>query len=246
MIASYFLWFFIYSMIGWIYETTICSVSQRKFVNRGFLNGPYCPIYGAGALLVILLFGKMTNPFQLFLCSAVVTCTLEYLTSYGMEKLFHAKWWDYSSRRFNLHGRICLEGALVFGLLSVLIILFLHPLIREWTSLIPMPVQCGLAAGLAVLMLFDLWKTLRALSDFQKKLDAAAQRINEKRTAVLEMLQENEKAKLVRTHCEELAAKISRQQHRILLAFPKYKPHLHDEIFSGLREILLNHHRKSL
>lgn len=90
MIASCFLWFFLYSLLGWVYETTLCSISQRKFVNRGFLNGPYCPIYGAGALLVILLFGKMTNPFQLFLCSAVVTCALEYLTSYGMEKLFHA------------------------------------------------------------------------------------------------------------------------------------------------------------
>ena len=153
MIASYFLWFFLYSLFGWTYETTLCSITERKFVNRGFLNGPYCPIYGAGALLVIVLFGKMTNPFQLFLCSAVVTCVLEYLTSYCMEKLFHAKWWDYSSHRFNLHGRICLEGGLIFGLLSVLIVLFVHPFVGKMTSLIPTPIRYILAGVIAVAML---------------------------------------------------------------------------------------------
>ena len=244
MIASCFLWFFLYSLLGWIYETTLCSISQRKFVNRGFLNGPYCPIYGAGALLVILLFGKMTNPFELFICSAVVTCALEYLTSYGMEKLFHAKWWDYSSRRFNLHGRICLEGAFVFGLLSVLVVQFLHPFVREMTALIPAPIRYGLAGTIAAAMLCDLWVTVRAMADFQKKLDAAAQKIAEKKTIALEKLQESERIQSLHTHYEDLASKISRQQHRILLAFPKYRPHRHGELLSELRNTLNTKRKK--
>ena len=244
MIASYFLWFFLYSLFGWTYETTLCSITERKFVNRGFQNGPYCPIYGAGALLVIVLFGKMTNPFQLFLCSAVVTCVLEYLTSYCMEKLFHAKWWDYSSHRFNLHGRICLEGGLIFGLLSVLIVLFVHPFVGKMTSLIPTPIRYILAGVIAVAMLCDLCATVRALADFQKKLDAAAQKIVEKKTAALEKLQESETLQSLRAHYEELVNKISRQQHRILRAFPKYRPHRHGELLLELRKALRKKKKK--
>ena len=83
-IITYFLWFILYSFIGWLYETIICSIGQRPFVNRGFLNGPYCPIYGTGALLMILILGHLTNPVALFLLGAIVACVLEYLTSYGM------------------------------------------------------------------------------------------------------------------------------------------------------------------
>ena len=99
-IENIFLWLIIYSVIGWIYESTLCSITERRFVNRGFLNGPYCPIYGFGAILDILILGWIKNPILLFVLSAILTCTLEYITSYLMEKLFHARWWDYSKRKF--------------------------------------------------------------------------------------------------------------------------------------------------
>ena len=98
-IETWFLWLMIYSIIGWVYESTICSIGHRKLINRGFLNGPYCPIYGTGAVLVLLFFA-----------GALVTCSLEYLTSWLMEKLFHARWWDYSKRKFNIGGRVCLNA----------------------------------------------------------------------------------------------------------------------------------------
>ena len=94
-------YFMIYSVVGWIYETTLCSITDRHFVNRGFLNGPYCPIYGSGALLDVLILGRIENPFLLFILGVLVTCSLEYLTSYVMEKLFKARWWDYSDKKFN-------------------------------------------------------------------------------------------------------------------------------------------------
>lgn len=89
-VETYFLWLMIYSIIGWIYESTLCSITNKKLINRGFLNGPYCPIYGSGAILVILILGRIKNPVLLFFLGALVTCSLEYLTSYVMEKLFHA------------------------------------------------------------------------------------------------------------------------------------------------------------
>lgn len=104
-------YFMIYSVVGWIYETTLCSITDRHFVNRGFLNGPYCPIYGSGALLDVLILGRIENPFLLFILGVLVTCSLEYLTSYVMEKLFKARWWDYSDKKFNIGGRVCLLGA---------------------------------------------------------------------------------------------------------------------------------------
>ncbi|MCZ4428067.1 putative ABC transporter permease, partial [Bifidobacterium breve] len=100
-----FLWFVLYSFIGWIYESILVSVMERRLVNRGFLNGPLCPIYGAGAALAIALLHNMHNPIMIFLISAIGASVLEYVTSWAMEKMFHARWWDYSDYRFNLQGR---------------------------------------------------------------------------------------------------------------------------------------------
>ena len=108
-----FLWFLLYAFIGWVYESVLVSVSERRWVNRGFLNGPLCPIYGCGAVLAIVLLHDFTNPIEIFLISSFGASILEYITSWGMEKLFHARWWDYSHYRFNIQGRICLLGAIV-------------------------------------------------------------------------------------------------------------------------------------
>lgn len=127
--AKVFLWFILYSFFGWVYESTLCSITSRSLVNRGFLNGPLCPVYGFGALTVILAFWREPDisPWNLFFSSMVLTCTLEYITSWAMEKLFHARWWDYSEYRYNINGRVCLLGALAFGSFSVVLIKAVHP-----------------------------------------------------------------------------------------------------------------------
>lgn len=94
-----FLWFLLYAFIGWVYESVLVSVSERRWVNRGFLNGPLCPIYGCGAVLAIVLLHDFTNPIEIFLISSFGASILEYITSWGMEKLFRARWWDYSHYR---------------------------------------------------------------------------------------------------------------------------------------------------
>ena len=127
-IKIYFLLFIIYSFIGWLMETTLKSYEAKKFINRGFLIGPYCPIYGCGCILIILLLKKY-EPYPLGLfCMSVVICTiLEYLTSYFMEKLFNARWWDYSKRKFNINGRVCINTMIPFGILGTLMMYFINP-----------------------------------------------------------------------------------------------------------------------
>ncbi len=134
-LVDLFLWLVIYSVTGWMYESALCSVQERRLVNRGFLNGPLCPVYGFGAVIVLVGVGWLQgHPLWLFLAGMLLTCTVEYLTAWLLETLFDTKWWDYSHMRFHLHGRICLLGALVFGLFSVVLVQWLHPLVRSLTG----------------------------------------------------------------------------------------------------------------
>lgn len=124
----YFFLFLIYAMMGWCMEVSWGFIRTKKLVNRGFLVGPYCPIYGWGGVLITLALSEFTEyPFAIF-CSSIVICgVLEYLTSFVMEKLFKARWWDYKNRKFNINGRVCLETIIPFGLLSCMILYITNP-----------------------------------------------------------------------------------------------------------------------
>ncbi len=134
--AYAFLLLMTYSIIGWCGEMVYCSICQRKLCEkRGFLNGPVCPIYGHGALVVLLcLHGGCKNPLLTFLLGAVLTSLVEYITSFAMEKLFHRRWWDYSQYKFHLNGRVCLLNSTLFGLASVFLCHFANPPISAWLA----------------------------------------------------------------------------------------------------------------
>ena len=128
MFYTYFLLYFIYSIIGWFVEVGLAFYEHKKFVNRGFLIGPYCPIYGVGCLLLTILLSKYINePGVIFAFSIFICATLEYLTSYLMEKIFKLRWWDYSNMKFNINGRICLETLIPFGIIGVLVVKYISP-----------------------------------------------------------------------------------------------------------------------
>lgn len=151
-----FLLFLIYSCIGWIIEVIFVSIDSKRFVNRGFLIGPYCPIYGTGGLAISLLLQKYASDYiVVFILSAVIASVLEYITSYLMEKLFKARWWDYSKKKFNLNGRICLENTAFFGLIGMLMLCFLTPRFGAITKAIPPSVKYILATVLAVIFITD-------------------------------------------------------------------------------------------
>ena len=137
-IRVYFLLFITYAFLGWLLEVVGKLIEQKKFINRGFLIGPYCPIYGFGGLLITFLLEKYTDdPIALFIMAIVVCGILEYLTSYFMEKIFHARWWDYSQKKFNINGRVCLDTIIPFGLMGMFIIYILNPFLLNKIEMLP-------------------------------------------------------------------------------------------------------------
>ena len=127
-LSEYFIIFLIYSTMGWIYEVIGMLLVDHKFVNRGYLIGPYCPIYGCGALLMtFLLKDYIDKPVVLFILIVVVCSILEYTTSYLMEKIFKMRWWDYYKFKFNINGRVCLEILALFGAFGLFVMYIGNP-----------------------------------------------------------------------------------------------------------------------
>lgn len=244
--VDWFLWFVLYGFIGWIYESTLCSVMEKKLVNRGFLNGPVCPIYGTGAVLVTaVFFGRTENLFILFFGSILLTCGAEYLTSVLLEKLFDARWWDYSSQRFNIAGRVSLLGALAFGSLSVLLVLFLHPLVYDFTMLIPPPLRLVASAVIFGLLLTDVFFTVRhilmlngRLREMQEALNGflaqSARRAEEMKTGLMEAFEASE---FYSEKIKKLFSLRRFQDLRLARAFPDLISKKYDDAWQQLKKL---------
>lgn len=155
-------WFFIYSFFGWLWETFYVSIKQGEFINRGFISGPFCTIYGFGAIFVYVILKPVEeNLLLLFLGGIIVATLLEYFTAVLMESIFHTSWWDYSDVKFNFQGRICLGASLGWGVFSVILFRVLHPLVSQLVNLYP--VYAG-KIGVCVLTLGYLWDFFRSAS----------------------------------------------------------------------------------
>ncbi len=153
---KFFIWFMFYSFVGWTYETALYSIRQGRFVNSGMLYGCICPIYGFGALMCVGLFSQNSGSPAIFAGAAVMSCGLEYISSWIIEKLFGARWWDYSDWPFNLNGRISLLSGLAFGFLALLTVKGFHPAIEKITGEIPPERLRFLAGALAVILAADI------------------------------------------------------------------------------------------
>ena len=176
------LWFLLYSLVGWVYESVLISIQQRRLVNRGFLNGPLCPIYGVGAVLMIVLLEDFDNPLVVFVLAALIASALEYATSWLMEVLFHARWWDYSHARFNLNGRICLKSAVGFGLGGMLVVLVVQPRVELFTELIN-PTMLHWLCGISVLLVvLDTVVTVLGIVDFEATMTTFKDFVQEQAT----------------------------------------------------------------
>jgi uncharacterized membrane protein len=159
----------IYSFFGWVMEMIVCSIYDKKVVNRGFLIGPYCPIYGCGCILIIsLLFKYRSDPITLVIMAILICGLLEYFTSYIMEKLFKARWWDYSNKRFNINGRICLETLVAFGGLALLLTYIINPFFVGIIDGFSNVLLIVLAMILLVIFIVDMSISLKVISGFKK------------------------------------------------------------------------------
>lgn len=173
--------FFIYSIIGWIWESFLCSsVELKKLVNRGFFLGPYCPIYGLGATLSYLLLRDIGSATLIFILASIVSCTIEYIVGYILEKMFKDRWWNYDNYPFQLHGRVCLYGLVIFGLANVVIVKFSTPFLMFSLSIIKDSILIGLAISISLVSFVDLIITISARKKLNKRLSNIHERLEEK------------------------------------------------------------------
>lgn len=205
---QYFLIFFIYSIIGWIIESTYVSFLEKKKINRGFLIGPYCPIYGLGSLIMILYLEQYKeNIITVFFLAIVICSILEYITSYLMEKIFHARWWDYSNEKFNLNGRICGKNSLLFGLGSIIVIYFIHPILSQIETKIPPTILLKIVIVSLIIFIIDTITSFNVINKLKKTITT----IDTKKDSTQEF------SKLVK---ETLIKSHRIFQNRLLSAFP--------------------------
>lgn len=168
----YLIYFFIYAFIGWVVEVSYHAVTIGKFINRGFLSGPYCPIYGFGAISVICFLTDIgeKNKLVLFFGSIAIATAIEFVAGFLLEKIFHERWWDYSNKKFNLGGYICVEFSVIWGLFCFLLYEAVHPLVKNIVVLIPLDMLKYLDLGLVIIMTIDLIATINTLIGINKKL----------------------------------------------------------------------------
>ena len=191
IIAQYFVYFILYSFLGWVWETVYCTIKQKHFANRGFLYGPICPIYGSAVITMQLMFrffkgfsdGSMPV-WELFLICAVGSAVLEYATSFYLEKRFHARWWDYSSIPLNVNGRICLPVTLCFGAAGVAIVKFLLPLIGQHGDNVHPLIYEAAALGLMAVFGADFALTEAALNQLLPKIEAVEKEFTDRAEAL--------------------------------------------------------------
>lgn len=150
--------FFSFSVLGWMIEVSLKFIDFGRFINRGFFIGPYCPIYGLGSILIILVTQNFRehSPALVFLISLLVCGLVEYLVSYFLEARYHARWWDYSNRPMNLNGRIWIGNLVLFGLGGLAIDRVFEPWIMDGLALMPLVWKQGLALAIVLVMLVDL------------------------------------------------------------------------------------------
>lgn len=205
-VCQVFVWFVLYSIVGWVWESTYCTAVERTWQNRGFLYGPVCPIYGTGIVAIMLawhaLLERGIEPkwYQVFLVVMIGSAILEYTTHWALEKLFHAYWWDYSNMPLNLNGRICLPASIFFGLGGLLVVYVLYqptidivsridPLVAEAASLVLM---AAIAADTAITA-SSLASVARAASAINTGINAHMDRLvseaDERRTEATSTLQ---------------------------------------------------------
>ncbi len=206
-IEQYIALFFIYSFAGWLMEVIRVSKKEKKFVDRGFLIGPYCPIYGYGVLLITILLRKYTDDIIVtFFMSLIICGILEYLTSYLMEKIFKARWWDYSDRKFNINGRICLENLIPFGIGGCIIVYIINPFLLGIIDFVPDIIMHILLTFLLIGYITDLIVSLKIILNLKivkKELKDNTDEISEK--------------------VKKIILRKSRLYRRLVNAFPRIK-----------------------
>ena len=202
--------FFIYAFIGYLIEVTYVSLKEDKIVlSRGYFIGPYLPIFGFGAIIIINYLNRYQDDMlTIFLLGLITCCALEYFTSLLLEKIFHLRWWDYSEKRFNINGRVCIENGVYFGLGAILLVRYIHPFILTKLDLLSPKTIGIIGTVLLVIILSDLiWSTYIIL---QLKLD-------------VDLYSKMDATKIVKAEIKKNMTRHSILRKRIIDAYPAMK-----------------------
>lgn len=255
--------FFIYACIGWALEVAYATLNTGSFINRGFLNGPWCPIYGVGMVMAVsVLYPLRDNLLILFFGSLLFSTLLELVTGFAMEKIFHNKWWDYSDLPFNFKGYICLKFSIYWGGAAVMVIDVIHPIIFKLMKLIPTILGIIMLAIFSILFICDITftvititklnKHIRAIDEIAHRLhelsDELGENIHESTIAIEEKNQQfkekhqddldklHDELEKAREHYKTLMSHSPLGSKRIIKAFPNMRSTHRDEIFQKYRE----------
>ena len=207
--------------MGWCVEVSYGMYETKKFVNRGFLIGPLCPIYGIGGTLAYLLLSRYkSDPLVLIIVSIFLFSILEYTASWILEKIFKIRWWDYSRRKFNIAGRICLETIIPFGILGMIVVYVLYPLAWNTISLLPERIIYIIASILAIIFVIDFIVSLKVIIKFK--------------TLALGVLKDNteEISKFVKNTFRQQ----SKRAKRLVDSFPNFKIEFDIKKLKNLRD----------
>ncbi|MBS5522636.1 MAG: hypothetical protein KHX56_10230 [Clostridiales bacterium] len=197
---QWLLFFYFYCFVGWIFESAYVSVKKRKFVNRGFLHAPMLPLYGSGAIVILFVAIPVRSQWYLvFLLGALAATALEYVTGVAMEAMFKVRYWDYSDKKLNFQGQICLSSSLAWGVLSVLLTEVIHRPVERWvTEKIPVMAEMIIAVAISVIFVADTavsfadaWKLrtiLEKMTAIKADIEALQKRFEEVSAAKLEEL----------------------------------------------------------
>ncbi len=201
-VSRYFVYFILLSFLGWVYETIYCTIKSAHWDNRGFLYGPVCPIYGAGGVSLMALMDVFSEkPFeygytwqQVFIVAFFGSIALEYATSWGLERLFHAYWWDYSDMPFNIQGRVCLPCSIGFGCAGLLVVYVIAPFVWDITDQIsPLGFEVISLVFMCTISV-DITLTVSALTHFEAMVETMDEHLNTHMEQFVEAIAEKGKA----------------------------------------------------
>lgn len=209
-VTNFVFMFFIYSFLGWLWEVFFVFLRTDQLVNRGFLNGPFCPIYGVGATAVILaLMPFEENMLKTFIFGAIIATVIEYLAATIMEGLFKTKWWDYSSKKYNIKGRICLSITIGWGLFSVILMKIINPAVMDFIHMVPNIIQNITLVLMTITFTIDFTYTFYYVKKFNKQLEHMS-------ISKYELRVKLENSKLYETN-EEIREKLSASENELLI-----------------------------
>ncbi len=245
MIINLLAYFIIYSFMGWVIESTYRSFCERKLINSGFLYGPFCPIYGIGAIIMFLFLNNFKdNMFILFVLGFFILSLWEYVVGWILEIIFHTKYWDYTDNKFNINGRICLTNSIFWGILGVVFIKYIHPLVAQFLNKLPEGYM-----NISTIILFA-YLLIDAITTFVrvKKIDISISKIAElndtiklKLNELKELTQDATSNKIdsiqdiiddLKMQQSKLKDKVSKQAIRLKKAFPTMRSEKITEFFT--------------